>query len=111
MRRKYDQQNEAKAEDFMGSDLRAAEQLCTTWHRPGVSTFGSRSSIGSVQNLPPLCSLGWRIAGRRHLTLTNHAISLPSGLQGAYDKLGNPISLATGATSIDINGPTYLIID
>ena len=41
---------------------------------------------------------------------SNHAISLPGGFQAAYDKLGNPISLAPGATSIDINGPTYLIL-
>ncbi len=42
---------------------------------------------------------------------TNHAITLPAGFQSAYDKFGNQISVAPGATSIDINGPTYLILN
>jgi hypothetical protein len=38
----------------------------------------------------------------------NHAIALPAGFQYAYDKFGSRINLAPGATSININGPTYL---
>jgi len=41
---------------------------------------------------------------------SNHAYSLPAGVKGLYDKFGNPASLATGETSIIINGPTYLIL-
>ena len=41
---------------------------------------------------------------------SNHAISLQGGSRGSFDKFGNPASLATGETSIIINGPTYLIL-
>lgn len=43
--------------------------------------------------------------------LKDHAIALPAGFQSAYDKFGNQIILPPGATTININSPTYLFLN
>lgn len=42
---------------------------------------------------------------------TDRYINIPTGFQQAYDKLGAPISVPPGATTILVNSPIYLILN
>lgn len=81
-----------------------------------VSQLKDAEYVGTLdQYFPTLRAYEFTRAGQTIWVMwapdqTNHAITLPAGFQNATDKLGNPISLAPGATSININGPTYLFI-
>jgi len=84
------------AYQYMVSQLRGSQFAGTlNQYFPGLRAYEFQKSTGRL----------WVMWAPDQV---DHTITLPAGFQSAYDKFGSRITVAPGATTLKINGPTYL---